>query len=94
MLRVPSSPALRLAATRPGWPQPRGRWLLVVRVAGRGASPSHAAPVTTKSPGAGVRPSHAAPVTMKLTSSAFEEFGTIPKLYTCDGQEHKRATFV
>ena len=24
---------------------------------------------------------------MKLTSSAFDDFGTIPKLYTCDGQD-------
>lgn len=39
------------------------------------------------SPGAGASPSHAAPVTMKLTSSAFDDFGTIPKLYTCDGQD-------
>jgi phosphatidylethanolamine-binding protein (PEBP) family uncharacterized protein len=41
---------------------------------GAGASPSHAAPVTMK------------PVTMKLTSSAFADNGTIPKLYTCDGR--------
>jgi hypothetical protein len=39
------------------------------------------------SPRAGASPSHSAPVTMKLTSSALEDFGTIPKLYTCDGQD-------
>jgi phosphatidylethanolamine-binding protein (PEBP) family uncharacterized protein len=83
-----NSPGLRLAATAAG--------LAAAALAagcsssgspGAGASPSRAAPVTTKSPGAGASPSHAAPVTMKLTSSAFEDFGTIPKLYTCDGQD-------
>ena len=38
------------------------------------------------SPRPAASPSHVAPVTMKLTSSAFQDFGTIPKLYTCDGQ--------
>jgi phosphatidylethanolamine-binding protein (PEBP) family uncharacterized protein len=81
---LPSSPALRLAVAG----------LAAAALAagcsssgspGAGAGASHAAPVTTKSPGA-ASPSHAAPVTMKLTSSAFEDFGTIPKVYTCDGQ--------
>ena len=75
MVHVPSSPALRLAATTA---------LAVAALAagcsssgspGVGATPSHAAPVTLK------------PVTMKLTSSAFEDFGTIPTLYTCDGKD-------
>jgi phosphatidylethanolamine-binding protein (PEBP) family uncharacterized protein len=86
VVHVSSSPALRLAAAG----------LAAAALAagcsstgspGAGASPSHAAPVTMKSPGAGASPSHAAPVTMKLTSPAFEDFGTIPKLYTCDGRD-------
>jgi phosphatidylethanolamine-binding protein (PEBP) family uncharacterized protein len=76
VVHVPSSPALRLAATALG--------LAATALAagcsssgspGAGASPAHAAPVTMK------------PVTMKLTSSAFEDFGNIPKLYACDGQD-------
>jgi len=70
VVHVPSSPALRLAATAAG---------LAAAALAAGCSSSG-------SPGTGASPSHAAPVTMKLASSAFEDFGTIPKLYTCDGQ--------
>ena len=73
MVHVPASPALRLAAAA-------GMAALAAGCSSSGspaagASASHAAP-----------PSHAAPVTMKLTSSAFKDGGTIPKLYSCDGQ--------
>lgn len=76
MVHVPSSPALRLAAAA-------GMAAAVLAAGcsssgspGTAASPSHAAPVTVKP----------APVTMKLTSSAFADNGTIPRLYTCDGK--------
>ena len=70
MFHVPASPALRLTAAAAG---------LAAAALAAGCSSS-------SSPGAGASPSHAAPVAMKLTSSAFKNNGTIPKLYTCDGQ--------
>jgi phosphatidylethanolamine-binding protein (PEBP) family uncharacterized protein len=86
VVHVPSSPALRLAAAAGLATAALAAGCSSSGSTGAGASPSHAAPVTVKSPGEGASPSHAPPVTMKLTSSAFEDFGAIPKLYTCDGQ--------
>ena len=60
---------------------------LRLAAAGLAAAALAAGCSSSRSPGAGASPSHAVPVTMKLTSPAFEDFGTIPKLYTCDGRD-------
>jgi phosphatidylethanolamine-binding protein (PEBP) family uncharacterized protein len=76
VVHVQSSLALRLAAA-----------IGVASAALAAGCSSSGSPHTAASPShAAASPSHTKPVTMKLTSSAFKDFGTIPKLYTCDGQ--------
>ena len=60
--------------------------LRLAAAAGLAAAALAAGCSSAGSPRPAASPSHVPPVTMKLTSTAFQDFGTIPKLYTCDGQ--------
>src|SRR5256714_9303723 len=63
--------------------------LLVLTVACKreASRPSDSAVAATSSPAAMDTESRSSPVTLKVTSSAFQQGGSIPSQYTCEGKD-------